>query len=173
MSPHIVFSWCHDTALADSITALFLDNLSTSYISHSELQYGRADAPNKWSKDLPQTLAADIAAALSTETSTQHFRLATAFSGATLLAVAFISIDTEKETPHPFATLEDMVVSPAARGKGVGQTMLDWLSKELQAQGIQRLFLESGINNHAAHNFFERHDFKPVSVVMMKELTQP
>jgi GNAT superfamily N-acetyltransferase len=173
MSSNLVFTWCHDHTQVTPVTALFLDNLSTNYISHSELQYGRADAPGKWSKTLPETLAKDIAAAIDNTPDTAHLRLATAYADKTLLGVAFISIDTEKATSHPFATIEDMVISPAARGQGIGRLLLDWVSTELGAEGIQRLFLESGIGNDAAHHFFEREGFQQISVVMMKALPRP
>jgi hypothetical protein len=32
------------------------------------------------------------------------------------------------------------------------------------------MFLESGIKNHDAHRFFERHGFRPCSLVMIKSV---
>jgi hypothetical protein len=39
-----------------------------------------------------------------------------------------------------------------------------------RSHGIRRLFLESGIANTRAHDFFEREGVHAVSVVMMKSL---
>lgn len=171
MTTTIHIAWCHDTSLAAQIVALFLDNLDANYISHSELQYGRANTHNTWSHDLPKTIRDDVAAALSTSPDTAHVKLATAMIDGVLAGIAFVSVDTEKSTATPFATLEDLVVSPASRGKGIGQKMLDWITLELRAQGIQRLFLESGNNNHNAHHFFEQQGFTQISIVMMKDLS--
>ena len=70
----------------------------------------------------------------------------------------------------PFAIVEDLIVAPAMRGHGVGKAVLDWIAVEARAQGIRRLFLESGITNRRAHDFFEREGFRSVSMVMMKSL---
>jgi hypothetical protein len=35
---------------------------------------------------------------------------------------------------------------------------------------MQRLFLESGVLNHRAHEFFERQGFRQASIVMMRDL---
>ena len=85
-----------------------------------------------------------------------------------LLALAYVTFAAS--APVPFAIGEDLIVSPGARGSGVGKAVLDWLADEARARGIRRLFLESGITNKRAHDFFEREGFHPTSVVMMKSL---
>lgn len=165
-----VFAWSADPSLAPHAVALFLDNLDPGYISHSELQCGRADTPGQWSASLPAQLHDNIITALSSAAQDAYLKLATATIDGTLAAIAIVAIDTEQRTLHPFATLDDMVVSPAFRGMGIGQQLLDWLSVALHAQGIARLFLESGINNDKAHDFFRKQGFQTISVVMMKEL---
>ncbi len=51
--------------------------------------------------------------------------------------------------------------------------VLDWITAEAMRFGCARLFLESGVQNHRAHEFFEREGFAICSVVMMKPLTPP
>ncbi len=165
-----VFSWCQDSALEKDIVALFTENVDSRYISHSELQYGRADTTNTWSATLADTIREDVANALNPSAGTAHLKLAIATVDELLAAIAFVSIDTLHTSLSPFATLDDMVVSPSSRGYGLGKQMLDWLSSELHLQGIKRLFLESGIENHHAHRFFHKQGFNDTSIVMMKEL---
>ena len=54
--------------------------------------------------------------------------------------------------------------------KPIPAQYLDWITRECKARGIARMFLESGHDNHRAHDFFERAGFAPVSVVMMKDI---
>ena len=74
--------------------------------------------------------------------------------------------------PHKrsHAFLHDIVVDPQAQGSGIGTALMEQLRDELLAEGIDRLFLESGNDNHRAHVFFERHGFERLSISMMAEL---
>ncbi len=88
--------------------------------------------------------------------------------GGRLVALAYVAFAAS--APVPFAIVEDLIVSPAVRGRGAGKAVLEWIAAEARGRGIRRLFLESGIGNERAHAFFEREGFRPTSVVMMKEL---
>ena len=44
--------WCNDRDEIDRLAEFFARNVTQSYISHSELQFGRAEAPDKWIDDL-------------------------------------------------------------------------------------------------------------------------
>jgi GNAT superfamily N-acetyltransferase len=70
----------------------------------------------------------------------------------------------------PFCILEDIVIDSQRRAGGYGKQCLDWLYGQCRARGYTRVFLESGIDNHRAHNLFKREGFGAVSVVMMKQL---
>lgn len=163
-------AWCHEPAQAPAILALFMGQLSAHYLSHGELQSPRAIAPGQWSPDLARHMASEIEATLAAYEPGASQRIATAHQGDMLVGVAFVSLDEAQRAPTPFATLDDLVVSPAARGQGLGQALFGWVCAQLQAQGVQRLFLESGIDNHGAHRLFERLGCQPVSVTMIKEL---
>lgn len=169
-NPLIHCTWCQDPSQEQAIASLFLDNADASYISHSELQESRADAPGRWSPRLAQALHDDIRSAIAQPPDSSHFLLATAHLDGQLAGIAFVSIDTRALASRQFAVIEDMMTNPAMRGQGVGTTMLEWITTALRARGVQRLFLESGILNQHAHTFFEHHGFQTVSVVMIKEL---
>jgi N-acetylglutamate synthase-like GNAT family acetyltransferase len=68
-----------------------------------------------------------------------------------------------------FATLEDIAVSPDARSTGIGARMFDMIEQEATRRHAKWLFLESGLQNHRAHAFFEHHGFRTVSKVMAKK----
>ena len=169
--PPLLFTW--STALADEpgIVDMFLRQANAHYISHSELQGNRADAPGRWRGDLAQSLQDQVRAVHAQAAGpTASVLIAKASSDGDLAGVAFVSIDQERAASTPFACLDDLIVDPRYRGAGVGQGLVDWVSDALRERGVRRLFLESGIGNEVAHAFFVKRGFVPVSLVMLKEL---
>jgi GNAT superfamily N-acetyltransferase len=171
MSRVVRFDWCRDAAQARRLARIFSDNVTPSYISHSELQGYRAVSPAQWSDNIAEQLEADVLSRIANP-------LDAPADAQTLLAVALVADGVEtgvflvtfsRSSARPFAILEDMMVLPSARSHGYGSQFLEWISQECVARGIRRMFLESGIENDHAHHFFEREGFEKVSVVMMRE----
>jgi GNAT superfamily N-acetyltransferase len=163
----IRIGWCDDPSEVDRLADFFAQNVTQSYISHSELQFGRAQAPDKWFPDLEAVFKAEIAERVPCAPGAQ-FRVARAYSDDALVGLAYVTFTFE--VPIPFFILEDIVVGRSKRGAGIGQAMLDWIFARAKEEGIKRGFLESGKDNHDAHHFFERNGFEQVSIVMMAEL---
>lgn len=172
MSREVRFEWCRDAEQARRLARIFSANINTSYISHSELQGPRALSPTQWNANIAELLEADVVSRVTNP-------LDAPAGGQTLLAVSLVVDGVEtgvflvtfsRQAPRPYAILEDMMVLPTARSHGYGSQFLDWVSGECRTRGIDRMFLESGIENDHAHHFFEREGFKKVSVVMMREL---
>ena len=44
-APRLAIAWCGDPGMADAITGFFVAHVDAAYISHQELQEGRALAP--------------------------------------------------------------------------------------------------------------------------------
>lgn len=170
--PRVVrFDWCRDAAQARRLARIFSENVTPSYISHSELQGFRAISPTQWSENIAGQLEADVVSRISNP-------LDAPADGQTLLAAALVVDGVEtgvflvtfsRNAARAFAILEDMMVLPSARSHGYGSQFLEWITKECASRGIRRMFLESGIENDHAHHFFEREGFEKVSVVMMRE----
>lgn len=163
------FEWCEDPSRVDELADFFAAQVSADYVSHSELQSGRACEPGRWNDDLAGVLCGELTGMLAAGTEGGRL-VAVARQAGRLAALGLVSVRRDGEGPAAFATLEDLIVGDAYRGSGLGRSMLSWLETELTARGIRRLFLESGRKNLAAHRFFERNGFIPVSVVMMKDL---
>ncbi len=165
----IDIGWCRDPGKAEAIADFFVAHADPSYISHSELQFGRAAAPGHWSEDLHAMLVGEARRAIAhMDGDGPGTRLALAGQGDTIAGLAFVSFVTRSRAP--FAVLDDLLASPDMRGRGLGRTLLDWICDECRNRGFDRLFLESGIDNHHAHRFFERQGFAQTSVVMMRAL---
>ena len=166
--PALAIDWCRDPGRAGEVADFFLAHADPSYISHSELQFGRAATPERWSDGLHALIREQAIRAASHPGPPAGFRLALAREGVALAGLAFISLALD--APSPFATLEDLIVAPEVRSRGVGHAMVEWAAQTCRALGARRLFLESGSRNPRAHRFFERHGFAPTSIVMLRDL---
>lgn len=161
--------WCNDRNEIDRLAEFFASNVTQSYISHSELQFGRAVTPDKWIDDLVTQFRTEIAERVPCAPGAAA-RVASAHNGDELIGLAYVTFDTG--VPIPFIIVEDIVVDRRKRGGRIGQQLLDWIFAEARQEGIKRAFLESGKDNHDAHHFFERNGFHQVSIVMMADLAK-
>lgn len=59
----------------------------------------------------------------------------------------------------PVALLEDMVVTPEARGTGLGARLLSHAIATARTRGCRRITLLTDANNHDARRFYERQGF--------------
>jgi GNAT superfamily N-acetyltransferase len=158
---------------AEQLSRFFAQNLTTSYISHSELQGFRAVRPGVWAANIESVLDAEIRQRLvdpldQFPADANWKGVIEAHDDGKLVGLALVTIS--REAAVTYAILEDIVVDDSRRGHGIGRVMTDWIIAELRRAGIQRIFLESGRDNAAAHHFFERCGFKQVSIVMMRDI---
>jgi GNAT superfamily N-acetyltransferase len=168
----VEFRWCRTPEEATRLARLFSDHLSPAYISHSELQGARARAPGVWSPDIASVIEEDILARVDRPLDASYgseTRLVAAGLVDRIDAGVFL-VTFSRAASIPFCILEDMMIVPKQRNRGLGKAFVEWISAQSTARGIGRLFLESGIANDPAHRFFETVGFRKVSVVMMKQL---
>jgi GNAT superfamily N-acetyltransferase len=71
------------------------------------------------------------------------------------------------------ALLEDMVVAPAARGRGIGSALLRHAIAHARAQGCKRITLLTDGTNEAAQRFYARHGFTASGMVPMRLALDP
>jgi ribosomal protein S18 acetylase RimI-like enzyme len=69
------------------------------------------------------------------------------------------------------AILEDMVVAPDLRGKGMGASLLKHAVDYAINQGCRRITLLTDHNNESAHTFYHRHGFTKSDMVVFRKLT--
>ena len=128
---NLQIEWISDTTLAPYLSQFFYDCLYPypEYISHSELQEGRALSPNQWSPNLLVTLKKSVINHLNNHSDTNgKGALATAKIGGEVVALMQISYG---ESPHcKFVIIEDLVVKPILRNTGIGNKFLNWLHDE-------------------------------------------
>ena len=63
----------------------------------------------------------------------------------------------------PCAEVEDFVVDPAFRGKGIGTAMLDEAARLCRERGVDRIGLGVGFGNPYASKFYEQRGFEAVA----------
>jgi GNAT superfamily N-acetyltransferase len=171
-SPKIEFRWSRSVDEATPLARLFSDHVSPAYISHSELQGPRAQMPTVWSSDIATILEQDVRSRINQPldaAANQETRLAAVALVDDAFAGVFL-VTFNRIAPIPFCIVEDMMIIPRHRNRGLGKAFFDWIETESRARDIHRVFLESGISNEAAHRLFESVGFHKISIVMMKQL---
>ncbi|HVU22848.1 MAG TPA: GNAT family N-acetyltransferase [Opitutus sp.] len=152
----------NDRRLLPALAAFFAENVSTCYISQTELWSGRAPDFAHWSPNLKRVIKAEL---LDTLVRDRARRIAVAERAGKLVGMSVV-VDLGRH----YALLEDIVVERDSRGSGVGGTLVRWIFRQLRADGKTSVFLESGGRNTAAHRFFKRQGFRRVSIAMCRRL---
>lgn len=155
-------------ALADLFYAHLSENVE--YISHGEMQMGighlvfngeeyvpqlDADTRHLWLVYIEEHMTAEGMAVYKAEDST----------GALL---GFCVLETDSDGGAPFGVLCDILVNAEARGHGVGSRLFSAAEDWFKSRNLKDVYLESGKNNHNAHNFFMHRGFMKVSEVYYK-----
>jgi GNAT superfamily N-acetyltransferase len=58
---------------------------------------------------------------------------------------------------QPVCYLEDLFVTPAARGRGIGAALIEWLRNAMRAEGWARLYWMTQRDNAAARALYDRY----------------
>ena len=87
-----------------------------------------------------------------------------------MLLAGFIIFGTRDDGAAPYGVIYDLGVLPELRKKGTGSLLVRTALDALREQGVEACYLESGVNNHSAHHFFEQFGFRQVSCVFRNKL---
>ena len=79
--------------------------------------------------------------------------------------IGFCVVDIQNDGAEPVGMLCDILVKGDIRSKGVGSVLLQTGLTWFKEKGIKDIYLESGLNNHAAHEYFMRRGFVKVSEI--------
>jgi GNAT superfamily N-acetyltransferase len=160
--------WSADAEEIQQAVDLFIQNTTTDYISHGEVQSGRALNIHQWSPLLHSVLSEEFTQSIENKEPGVLYRLGMAHYDGKLAGMMFVEIQFDGKAQY--AVLQDMVVDSSMRDKKIGRAMLSWLEADLKNSEIRWLFLESGIHKHRAHSFFEHNGFEICSKMMVKDL---
>lgn len=62
----------------------------------------------------------------------------------------------------PALELRQLYLSDAAKGRGVADALMDWVTAEARTRGAGEIFLSVYVDNHRAKAFYARHGFADV-----------
>lgn len=164
---HITIKWITDQAIAPDLAKLFVANAGNAYISHGEIQEGRAINTTEWSPDLESKLTKEFNAA-SSNPPFQDANLIGAFQHEKL--IGFMLLEFTKGPSGTFATMSDIIVDKHYRNMHIGEKLITWVAEQLQAKGITEMYAESNITNEVAHVFLKNMGFRTISKVFRKEI---
>ncbi|MBI3792855.1 MAG: GNAT family N-acetyltransferase [Gemmatimonadetes bacterium] len=71
----------------------------------------------------------------------------------------------------PAGAVYDVVVDPAARGRGIGRQLMEATLAALRDRGAPRVVLSTAARNAAAQRLFTRLGFRPTMIEMTREST--
>ena len=161
-APKPVVRWLSrsDRSPIPSLARFFAANVSTCYISHTELWSGRARDFAHWVPGLTRVIQKELRETFRD----RGKRIAVIERDGELVGMAVI-VDLGR-----YALLEDIVIKRERRGVGVGRALVRWIFAELRTAGKSSIFLESGGRNVVAHRFFQKQGFRRVSIQMCRRL---
>jgi N-acetylglutamate synthase-like GNAT family acetyltransferase len=165
-----VMKWCEVSASPQFLADFFVRHVTPEYVSHAEIQLGRAHLDGAWSEKLSLIIAREFAAILSPqdELPLHQTRAFAGYEDNELVCVGMIGFNFGDG--GPYAVIEDLIVHSAKRDAKYGTRALEWIESSMKQIGVVMLFCETGTRNSAAQRFFNRRGFDEVSVVFVKGL---
>ena len=152
-----------------TLCKMFLKHITAhpEYISHGEIQMGvgegefedgvlvarpSARAKECWMRYIHADMTADDAAVFKAVTPDGEI-------------IGFTVAEIQEDGADPFGMVCDVLVDESLRCSGVGTALLQAALGWFKEMGIVDVYLESGLNNHAAHEYFMRRGFAKVSEI--------
>ncbi len=68
------------------------------------------------------------------------------------------------------AVLDDLVVSDAARGRGLGKMLMDGATRYCSGHGLARISLQTDVDNFTAQRLYESRGFTRSSMISYKKI---
>ena len=149
---------------------IFLKHISThtEYISHGEIQMGVGEgrfedgkfmtgvspqARHYWMKYIHGNITDSDGAVVNKAVS----------DGGEILG--FCVGEIMEDGADPFGMVCDVLVKESSRSGGIGTALLNSVLEWFREKGICDVYLESGLANHSAHEYFMRRGFVKVSEI--------
>ncbi|MBK1896782.1 GNAT family N-acetyltransferase [Chryseobacterium paridis] len=153
--------WLTDKSRVPELVDFFITHKTDSYISHSEIMYGRALDSEHWNPDLRAVFTEQLMSDYDYDnTSKLNILIAENEDGKIVGMLVFNVINSPFKK---YAILEDMLLDESVRGQSLGSKLLNEVIQESKNWNISFIMLESGVNNHGAHHFFNKYGFQKVS----------
>lgn len=153
--------WLTDKVRVRELVDFFITHKTDSYISHGEIMSGRALNTQHWNPDLDIILTEQLLTDFNSDGSSKLNILIAENENAEIVGMMVFNVINSPF--KKYAILEDMLLDQSVRGQSLGSKLLEKAIEESKNWNISFILLESGVNNHGAHQFFNRYGFKKVS----------
>jgi GNAT superfamily N-acetyltransferase len=100
-------------------------------------------------------------------------RIYVARQGGKAIAMAALHFSTSTAEGGKVAGLEDCVVHPEHRRKGIGKALLEYVIAQARAEGVLRVMLLTDGDNTRAQALYRKLGFAPSSMLAMRLRLQP
>lgn len=161
------FMWINDVSESEKLIALFLSSSKENYISHTEIQEGRAYDEYTWSDNIRDLLATEFEEAIKNKPLINSNIAGTYYDNR---LVAFALLEFKSSLNGSFAVLSDIIVADEFRNNKIGEKLLKWIWAQMKNTDIKRVYAESNIQNTIAHKFLVENGFSIVSKVFKQDL---
>lgn len=161
--------WVNDLSETEKLTTLFFNNSGKNYISHSEIQEGRAYNEHTWSNNIQDILTSEFEEAIKNKL---YYSSNIAASYYNNCLVAFALIEYKSSLNGSFAILSDIIVEKDFRNNKIGENLLKWIITQLSNNDIKSIYAESNIQNNLAHKFLVENGFNSISKVFKQDLSK-
>ena len=155
---------------AELLCDAFMNHIAShkEYISHGEIQMGvgvghfedgtfvtdlAPEARAAWMKYITGNICDEEEAAVY---------MALDLNGGLL---GFCVTEIMEDGAEPFGMICDLLVMENSRCGGVGTALMNNALSWLHSKGVTEVYMESGLHNHAAHEYFIRRGFRKVSEI--------
>ena len=135
-------------------------------------------APAEWpaavavARHLDPTIPDAVRAGYLPEMAAQGYRCAGVFDGDRLVGVCGLW-ETTRFYSGRQVEVDNVVVLPAYRSRGVGRVLMAWVYADARARGCRTVELNAYTANHRAHAFYEADGFVKLGYHMQKRLDAP
>lgn len=153
--------WLTNKARVKELVDFFITHKTDSYISHGEMMSGRALDTHHWNPDLNVILTEQLLTDFNSDGSSKLNILIAENENSEIVGMMVFNVINSPF--KKYAILEDMLLDQSVRGQSLGSKLLEKAIEESKNWNISFILLESGVNNHGAHQFFNRYGFKKVS----------
>lgn len=133
------------------------------YISHGELQMGIATDENTLAPNYKEIWLEYLDRQISSGVSILVYEQDSKIEG-------FIMFGVDNDGGKDYGVIFDMGVNEQLRGRNIGSSLIQQAISSFKDAGLDSVYLESGVNNHSAHAFFESFGFSHVSNIFRAKI---
>jgi ribosomal protein S18 acetylase RimI-like enzyme len=146
----------------DDVSNLYLKIIRPEYISYGEIANGMTNGINTFSKNAFRIFDKDLKRDFKNKNKPVFV------SDLNGKIVGFVCLNISKTKVGKECWILDLGVNKKYRKLGIAKQLLSEAYKFGNKEKVKYFLLESGVNNHSAHELFKKQGFKPLNTVFIK-----